>query len=265
MGAHGIEYQVREPDRTSDGTRYVSVIPDEAELVELWRPRLGQPRGWLLVVGVVALAAAMVVGLAQVGVVSIGPRPEKPATIAELLASPRPSADEASPSGGAPIVVEPTIGPTASPTIAQGVTAAPSPTPSLAPTPSPGPVIVIVVAGDSLSAIAAQHGAALADVLGANPQIVDPALIHVGDRITIPWAAVNQLVGGSHDVVPAYVAGTAEACAAYGWAFDPNDRMVDVTVRVLVDGKVRTSVVANEYRQDLAPYGIGGDGTPPSP
>jgi hypothetical protein len=45
-----------------------------------------------------------------------------------------------------------------------------------------------------------------------------------------------------------------------GWASDPNDRTKDVPVRVLVDGKLRLALVANQYRADLPPV-IGGDGT----
>lgn len=44
----------------------------------------------------------------------------------------------------------------------------------------------VVVAGDTLGAIAARHGVRLADLIAANPQIVNPDLIHPGDVITLP-------------------------------------------------------------------------------
>ncbi|MCD9028467.1 LysM peptidoglycan-binding domain-containing protein [Luteimonas sp. BDR2-5] len=43
--------------------------------------------------------------------------------------------------------------------------------------------------GDTLSAIAAQHGIPLDQLIAANPQILNPDVIYPGDRITLPDAA----------------------------------------------------------------------------
>jgi LysM repeat protein len=122
-------------------------------------------------------------------------------------------------------------------------------------------MIVVVAPGDTLSGIAERYDATLAAVLAANPQIADPALIRPGDRIAVPRPIANQLVWGTHDAVPASIVGTREGCHAFGWASDLDDRTADVTVRILIDGHVRASVVANEYREDLAQFAIGWDGT----
>ncbi len=272
MGAYGTDPRVDRERGAGDGTtRYVSIIPDEVELVELSGARPAQPRGWLFVVGVIAVAAAIVVGLVEVGFLSIGGKRDEPASIAALLASPEPSPGEGSPSSAPLIMLAPTVAasvaPTVVPSIAPTVTPSVAPTPTIstatpfAPSPSPAPLIVVVAAGDTLSNIAVRYGVPLADVRAANPQIDDPSLIRPGERILIPRAIVNQLVGGTHDDVPVWAAGTPEACYAYGWAVDPNDGTADVTVRILVDGRVRASVVANEYRLDLAQFAIGRDGT----
>lgn len=44
----------------------------------------------------------------------------------------------------------------------------------------------VVREGDSLSAIAAEFGASLGDVLALNPQIANPDLIHPGQEINLP-------------------------------------------------------------------------------
>ena len=50
----------------------------------------------------------------------------------------------------------------------------------------PDKVTYTVVAGDNLSKIAAKYGLSLAAIKGANSQIKDFSLIHVGDKINIP-------------------------------------------------------------------------------
>ena len=47
----------------------------------------------------------------------------------------------------------------------------------------------VVQRGDTLTQIAREHGVSLAALLQANPQIADPNLIHVGERIAIPSPA----------------------------------------------------------------------------
>lgn len=68
----------------------------------------------------------------------------------------------------------------------------------------------------------------------------------------------NSSPVGTHDGVD----GTQPpwACAANGWAVDPNDRTARLTVRVLVDGQEVTSSVADLYRQDLVDAGVSPDG-----
>jgi LysM repeat protein len=62
---------------------------------------------------------------------------------------------------------------------------------SLPSTSAPPPVsgrskVHVVVAGDTLSGIAAQHGLSLTRLRAANPQIANPNLIFVGQQIVIP-------------------------------------------------------------------------------
>jgi murein DD-endopeptidase MepM/ murein hydrolase activator NlpD len=47
-------------------------------------------------------------------------------------------------------------------------------------------VAYLVQPGDTLSGIAASHGVSVASVEAANPQLSDPSLIYVGERIEIP-------------------------------------------------------------------------------
>jgi LysM repeat protein len=47
-------------------------------------------------------------------------------------------------------------------------------------------VAYLVQSGDTLSGIAASHGASLAAVEAANPQIVNPNLIYVGETVKLP-------------------------------------------------------------------------------
>ena len=50
-------------------------------------------------------------------------------------------------------------------------------------------------------------------------------------------------------------------CAAEGWAADPNDRDIDLNVRILSDGVEVAQTVAGTYRQDLEEAGVCPGGT----
>jgi Domain of unknown function (DUF1906)/LysM domain len=63
----------------------------------------------------------------------------------------------------------------------------------------PGTIEHIVIAGETLSAIAARNGVTLSALLAANPQIQDPNLIQVGQKIFIPVAGP---AGGPADPAP---------------------------------------------------------------
>jgi LysM repeat protein len=52
-----------------------------------------------------------------------------------------------------------------------------------------------VKSGDTLSAIAQQHGVSLSDLLKANPQISNPNLIHAGQEIHIPGSGGSRPTG----------------------------------------------------------------------
>lgn len=84
-------------------------------------------------------------------------------------------------------------------------------------------------------------------------------VIAAGLAPTAVLATDNQTPVGTHDgfsgsVGPYY-------CAAAGWAVDPDDRHVDLNVRVLSDGIPVAAGVANLFRQDLIDAGVSPDGT----
>jgi hypothetical protein len=72
-----------------------------------------------------------------------------------------------------------------------------------------------------------------------------------------PTVAPNQLPWGFHDKAEWQVG--MSGCEAEGWVIDKDDPEIDLTVRVLSDGKEVASQVANIYREDLqasaCPYG----------
>ena len=51
------------------------------------------------------------------------------------------------------------------------------------------------------------------------------------------------------------------SCVAVGWAADPNDRNIDLNVRILSDGVEVAQTVANTFRQDLDEAGVCPGGT----
>jgi CSLREA domain-containing protein len=70
---------------------------------------------------------------------------------------------------------------------------------------------------------------------------------------------INTLPDGSHDAS----AGNQNqfSCLAEGWASDPDDRSIDLNVRILSDDEEVAQVVADVFRQDLADVGVCPDGT----
>jgi hypothetical protein len=76
---------------------------------------------------------------------------------------------------------------------------------------------------------------------------------------TLNCSEVNFIPEGSHDAAE----GTQSVffCAAEGWATDPNDRNIDLNVRILSDGVEVAQTVASTYRQDLNDAGVCTDGT----
>ena len=70
---------------------------------------------------------------------------------------------------------------------------------------------------------------------------------------------LNTLPEGNHD----QSAGNQNqfSCLAEGWATDPDDRSIDLNIRVLSDGVEMAQAVAGVFRQDLADAGVCIDGT----
>lgn len=111
------------------------------------------------------------------------------------------------------------------------------------------PVTVVVVPGDTFARIAGRYGLTVAALAAANPQIADPSVIRPGDRVVVPAAGAHRPPEGTHDPSP-----DPAACSAVGWTRDPDDPMRVLTIRVLVDGTIRVSVLADGYRRDLADW-----------
>ena len=72
--------------------------------------------------------------------------------------------------------------------------------------------------GDTLSAIARQHGVSLSELLAANPQVRNPNVIYPGDKLDIPSSGN----GGTHQTSSASPSGTPADAAATGGKFDYN-------------------------------------------
>lgn len=73
--------------------------------------------------------------------------------------------------------------------------------------------IYVVTEGDNLSAIAEAHGTTLAEIIGLNPQIANPDLIHPGQEVHVPAAAADAPVDAPTEAA-AEAAPPAEATAA---------------------------------------------------
>ena len=150
-----------------------------------WRGAEHPQRGRVIRAAVILVAA---IAVAIVGVVALGFGAPTPAAPSGVVGS-RGSAGQASP------VRTPATSP-ASPNAT--ILASPQPTPSSsAATPSAAsatpsasvrdqPTIHIVVHGDTLTSIARAYGVTLIALEEANPTIVNPSLIVVGQRIVIP-------------------------------------------------------------------------------
>ena len=65
-------------------------------------------------------------------------------------------------------------------------TATPTPKPTKPPPAEPTPRIYRVQSGDNLSGIASRFKVTVKEILAANPDVTDPAQIHIGQRLTIP-------------------------------------------------------------------------------
>lgn len=63
-------------------------------------------------------------------------------------------------------------------------------TPTIAPSPTPTPLTYEIVAGDTMLAIAFQHGITLEELLAANPD-VNPRALSVGTELIIPFGAAS--------------------------------------------------------------------------
>jgi len=76
---------------------------------------------------------------------------------------------------------------------------------------------------------------------------------------TLNCSEVNVLPEGYHD----FSEGTQSPffCEAEGWAADPNDRNIDLNVRILSDGVEVAKTVAGTFRPDLEEAGVCTDGT----
>ncbi|NIP41534.1 MAG: hypothetical protein GWO08_11260, partial [Gammaproteobacteria bacterium] len=61
------------------------------------------------------------------------------------------------------------------------------------------------------------------------------------------WGFPEGVHDGSEGIVD------ISECTAFGWAFDPDDYMRDVTVIILSDGITVTTTTADEYRGDINP------------
>jgi LysM repeat protein len=69
---------------------------------------------------------------------------------------------------------------------ASGAAASAPPEGSPSPSPAPTPFVYTVKSGDTLSGIATQFDVTLDDLIAANPELKDPDMLGVGDKLIIP-------------------------------------------------------------------------------
>jgi hypothetical protein len=149
---------------------------------------------WLIFVGAVVVVIAILsaggnltlpaVASPSAGVVVTSPSvaPASPT----LVASPSPTASPSlspspSASPSAPATPSPSPSPSASPPFTPEQLALLKPCPG-----KPGCYQYRIVSGDNLRNVAAFFGVEYPALLAANPQITNPSVIHIGDRITVP-------------------------------------------------------------------------------
>jgi len=89
--------------------------------------------------------------------------------------------------------------------------------------------------------------------------VVFAAVMTMVLSVPAAFAVDNQLPNGFHDNVGGTYARRGE-CVAAGWAVDPDSPTLRVTVRISVDGTALTTVLADEFRQDLLDAGVSPDG-----
>lgn len=93
----------------------------------------------------------------------------------------------------------------------QAASAAPSASPSPTPVPAPTATTYTVVAGDTLTKIAAKYGVTVKDILKANPTIKNQNAIKIGQLLTIPPPSGAAPPGGVTGASPSAVSGAPAA------------------------------------------------------
>jgi len=114
-------------------------------------------------------------------------------------------------------------------------------------------VLTIVL---SLLLIATLPASASTFTVNSSSYARESAQLH---QITNLADILNTLPEGFHDAAD----GTRDqfSCLAEGWATDPDDRTIDLTVRILSDGGEVAQTVAGVFRQDLDDAGVCPGGT----
>ncbi|MBO1414453.1 LysM peptidoglycan-binding domain-containing protein, partial [Streptomyces sp. FH025] len=139
---------------------------------------------------------AVALGTTVAGLLSLNPQIGDPDRITEGQQITVPVSSPTS----APTADAATADPTVSPVPDQSEQAVPVPDPL--PSPAPGAATHTVAVGDSLSAIASRYGVGLDAVVNANPQLLDPDRIEVGQVISLPTATAGAPAPPTHTVVP---------------------------------------------------------------
>lgn len=147
---------------------------------------------WLIFVGAVVVVIAILSAGGNVTLPAVA-SPSAGVVVTSPSVAPATPTLAASPS--------PSVSPTPSASVSPSATASPSPSPSssaaspftpeqlalLQPCPGkPGCYQYRIVSGDNLRNVATFFGVEYPALLAANPQITNPSVIHIGDRITIP-------------------------------------------------------------------------------
>ncbi|GAA1403281.1 hypothetical protein GCM10009639_47870 [Kitasatospora putterlickiae] len=155
---------------------------------------------------------AVAVGTTVAGLLSLNPQISDPDRITEgqQITVPAASTSPTAAPTADPATADPTLPPTPTPTPAE--TEQPAPSPDPLPTPAPGAATHNVVAGDTLSAIAARYGVGLDAVVNANPQLADPDRIEAGQVISLPTATAGAAAPPLHTVVPGDTLWDIAAC-----------------------------------------------------